>query len=79
MTRWRTISTRDERFDYQLSNPPYCVEWKPAQETLDRGHSKAAAGGFGPGLPRLSDGPMLNAIAKLRPFITAKVVGGCPS
>lgn len=62
----------DERFDYQLSNPPYGVEWKPAQEAVEREHAKGAAGRFGPGLPRISDGQMLfqlNAIAKMRPFI----------
>ena len=65
----------DERFDYQLSNPPYGVEWKPAQEAVEREHAKGAAGRFGPGLPRISDGQMLfqlNAISKLRPFINGE-------
>ena len=62
----------DERFDYQLSNPPYGVEWKPAQAAVEREHAKGAAGRFGPGLPRISDGQMLfqlNALSKMRPFI----------
>lgn len=62
----------DERFDYQLSNPPYGVEWKPAQDAVEREHAKGAAGRFGPGLPRISDGQMLfqlNSLSKMRPFI----------
>jgi type I restriction enzyme M protein len=65
----------DQRFDYQLSNPPYGVEWKPAEEAVRREHAKGAAGRFGPGLPRISDGQMLfqlNAIAKMRPFINGE-------
>jgi type I restriction enzyme M protein len=60
------------RFDYQLSNPPYGREWKPSEEAVLREHSKGAAGRFGPGYPRITDGQMLfqlNAIAKMRPFI----------
>ena len=65
----------NERFDYQLSNPPYGVEWKPAQEDVEKEHAKGAAGRFGPGLPRISDGQMLfqlNAISKMRPFINGE-------
>lgn len=65
----------DQRFDYQLSNPPYGVEWKPAEEAVKKEHAKGAAGRFGPGLPRISDGQMLfqlNAIAKMRPFINGE-------
>ncbi len=65
----------DERFDYQLSNPPYGVEWKPAQAAVEREHAKGAAGRFGPGLPRISDGQMLfmlNALSKMRPFINGE-------
>ncbi len=65
----------DQRFDYQLSNPPYGVEWKPAEEGVKKEHAKGAAGRFGPGLPRISDGQMLfqlNAIAKMRPFINGE-------
>jgi type I restriction enzyme M protein len=65
----------DERFDYQLSNPPYGVEWKPAQDAVEREHAKGAAGRFGPGLPRISDGQMLfqlNSLSKMRPFINGE-------
>lgn len=65
----------DQRFDYQLSNPPYGVEWKPAEEAVKREHAKGAAGRFGPGLPRISDGQMLfmlNAVSKMRPFINGE-------
>ena len=65
----------DQRFDYQLSNPPYGVEWKPAQDAVEREHAKGAAGRFGPGLPRISDGQMLfqlNALSKMRPFINGE-------
>ena len=65
----------DQRFDYQLSNPPYGVEWKPAEEAVKREHAKGAAGRFGAGLPRISDGQMLfmlNAVSKMRPFINGE-------
>lgn len=65
----------DQRFDYQLSNPPYGVEWKPAEDAVKKEHAKGAAGRFGPGLPRISDGQMLfmlNAVAKMRPFINGE-------
>jgi type I restriction enzyme M protein len=65
----------DQRFDYQLSNPPYGVEWKPAEDAVKKEHAKGAAGRFGPGLPRISDGQMLfmlNAISKMRPFINGE-------
>ena len=65
----------DGRFDYQISNPPYGVEWKPTQEAVEREHNKGFAGRFGPGLPRISDGQMLfqlNALSKMRPFINGE-------
>lgn len=65
----------DKRFDYQLSNPPYGVEWKPAQEAVAREHAKGPAGRFGPGLPRISDGQMLfqlNALSKMRPLVNGE-------
>ena len=67
----------DERFDYQLSNPPYGVEWKPAQDAVEREHAKGAADASARGCPRISDGQMLfqlNALSKMRPFING--VGG---
>lgn len=65
----------DERFDYQLSNPPYGVEWKPAQKAVEDEHAKGAAGRFGPGLPRISDGQMLfdlHMLSKMRPYVNGK-------
>ena len=65
----------EQRFDYQLSNPPYGVEWKPAQEAGELEHAKGAAGRFGPGLPRISDGQMLfqlNSLSKMRPLINGE-------
>ncbi len=65
----------DERFDYQLSNPPYGREWKPSEDSVKRENAKGAAGRFGPGYPRISDGQMLfqlNALAKIRPFINGE-------
>lgn len=65
----------DQRFDYQLSNPPYGVEWKPAEDAVKKEHARGAAGRFGPGLPRISDGQMLfmlNAVAKMRPFVNGE-------
>jgi type I restriction enzyme M protein len=65
----------DERFDYQLSNPPFGIEWKPAQEAVEREHAKGAAGRFGPGLPAIRDGQMLfqlNALSKMRPFVNGQ-------
>lgn len=65
----------NQRFDYQLSNPPYGVEWKPAEEAVKREHAKGVAGRFGAGLPRISDGQMLfmlNAVSKIRPFINGE-------
>jgi type I restriction enzyme M protein len=65
----------NERFDYQLSNPPYGREWKPSEEDVRREHTKGALGRFGAGLPRISDGQMLflqHTIAKMRPLINGE-------
>jgi type I restriction enzyme M protein len=50
---------RDKKFDYCLANPPYGVEWKPAKEAVEAEHKLGAAGRFGAGLPRISDGQLL--------------------
>jgi type I restriction enzyme M protein len=48
------------RFDYQLSNPPFGVEWKKVQSTIkDEHESQGYNGRFGAGLPRVSDGSLL--------------------
>jgi type I restriction enzyme M protein len=65
----------NERFDYQLSNPPYGREWKPSEESVKREHDKGAAGRFGAGFPRIGDGQMLfqlNALSKMRPYINGE-------
>jgi type I restriction enzyme M protein len=50
----------DRKFDYQLSNPPFGVEWKKVEKEVRDEHEKLGfAGRFGPGLPRINDGSML--------------------
>lgn len=50
----------DSKFDYQLSNPPFGVEWKKVEKAvLDEHKKKGFNGRFGPGLPRVSDGSLL--------------------
>lgn len=60
-----------EKFDYMLSNPPFGVDWKKAQEEVKSEHEKKGfAGRFGPGLPRISDGSLLflmHLVSKMRP------------
>ncbi|MEZ6033561.1 MAG: class I SAM-dependent DNA methyltransferase [Planctomycetaceae bacterium] len=60
-----------KQFDYMLSNPPFGVEWKKIQKTIDKEHKeKGFDGRFGPGLPRVSDGSLLflmHLISKMRP------------
>ena len=46
-------------FDYMISNPPYGKDWKRDQEAVRAEHDRGAAGRFGPGLPRISDGQLL--------------------
>ncbi len=49
-----------ERFDYLLANPPFGVEWKMVQSTVEVEHSaQGFAGRFGAGLPRINDGSFL--------------------
>ncbi|MBS0468519.1 MAG: SAM-dependent DNA methyltransferase [Proteobacteria bacterium] len=62
-------------FDYQAANPPYGVEWKPAEAAVRREHAKGAAGRFGPGLPAIRDGQMLfmlHLLSKMAPVIGGK-------
>jgi type I restriction enzyme M protein len=47
-------------FDYCISNPPFGVEWKNVEDAVTDEHErKGAAGRFGAGLPRVSDGSLL--------------------
>lgn len=47
-----------ERFDYQLANPPYGKEWK-MDETPVKAEATQPNGRFTAGTPRISDGQML--------------------
>jgi type I restriction enzyme M protein len=46
-------------FDYLIANPPYGKDWKRDEEAVEAEHERGAAGRFGPGLPRISDGQLL--------------------
>ena len=46
-------------FDYLIANPPYGKDWKRDESAVRAEHSRGAAGRFGPGLPRISDGQLL--------------------
>ena len=49
----------DRRFDYLIANPPYGKDWKRDKDAVKAEHERGAAGRFGPGLPRISDGQTL--------------------
>jgi type I restriction enzyme M protein len=59
-----------EKFDYMLANPPFGVEWKQQQRTIENEHSTLGYDGrFGAGLPRINDGSLLflqHMISKMR-------------
>ena len=46
-------------FDYLIANPPYGKDWKRDERSVRAEHARGAAGRFGPGLPRISDGQLL--------------------
>lgn len=46
-------------FDYLIANPPYGKDWKRDEDAVKAEHARGAAGRFGPGLPRISDGQLL--------------------
>jgi Type I restriction-modification system methyltransferase subunit len=58
-------------FDYMLANPPFGVEWKQQQKTIQQeADTLGYAGRFGAGTPRINDGALLflqHMIAKMRP------------
>lgn len=60
-----------ETFGYQISNPPYGVDWKKSQAAVKKEHEQLGfVGRFGAGLPRISDGQLLfvqHMVAKMRP------------
>jgi type I restriction enzyme M protein len=47
------------RFDYLLANPPYGKDWKMDQAAVEAEEARGAAGRFGAGTPRISDGQLL--------------------
>jgi type I restriction enzyme M protein len=46
-------------FDYLIANPPYGKDWKRDESAVRAEHERGAAGRFGAGLPRISDGQLL--------------------
>ena len=57
-------------FDYLIANPPYGKDWKRDAEQVRAEHERGAAGRFGPGLPRISDGQtlfLLHLLARAKP------------
>jgi type I restriction enzyme M protein len=46
-------------FDYLIANPPYGKDWKRDEDAVSTEHERGAAGRFGAGLPRISDGQLL--------------------
>ena len=46
-------------FDYLIANPPYGKDWKRDESAVRAERNRGAAGRFGPGLPRISDGQLL--------------------
>lgn len=57
-------------FDFCMSNPPYGVDWKAAQESVKAEAAQFPTGRFGAGLPPVSDGQMLfltHLAHKMRP------------
>lgn len=62
----------DRKFDYMITNPPYGVEWKPAEKAVKEEHeNKGFNGRFGAGLPRISDGQLLflqHLVSKMKPI-----------
>ncbi len=58
-----------QRFDYLIANPPYGKDWKRDKDAVKAEHERGAAGRFGPGLPRISDGQtlfLLHMLARAR-------------
>jgi type I restriction enzyme M protein len=60
-----------EKFDYQISNPPFGVDWKKVEKIIkSEADSKGMSGRFGAGLPRINDGSLLflqHMISKMKP------------
>ena len=58
-------------FHYMLANPPFGVEWKTQQKSIEKEYEAfGLTGRFGPGLPRINDGALLfllHMISKRKP------------
>ncbi len=59
-----------EKFDYMLANPPFGVEWKQQQKSIENeAKTLGYDGRFGAGTPRIKDGSLLflqHMISKMR-------------
>ena len=62
-------------FDYMIANPPYGKDWKRDQDAVRAEHDRGAAGRFGPGLPRISDGQLLFLLHMLA-HVRSRAEGG---
>ena len=62
-------------FDYMIANPPYGKDWKRDQDAVRDEHDRGAAGRFGPGLPRISDGQLLFLLHMLA-HVRSRAEGG---
>ena len=62
-------------FDYMIANPPYGKDWKRDQDAVRDEHDRGAAGRFGPGLPRISDGQFLFLLHMLA-HVQSRAEGG---
>ena len=62
----------NSRFDYMLSNPPFGVNWRNAENEIRDEHERRGHNGrFGAGLPSISDGSLLflqNMLSKMKPI-----------
>ncbi|WP_310962431.1 type I restriction-modification system subunit M [Nocardioides terrisoli] len=63
-------------FDFCMSNPPYGVDWKAAQESVKAEAAQFPQGRFGHGLPQVSDGQMLFLTHLAHKMHSAKDGGG---
>ena len=51
---------KNQKFDYELSNPPFGVEWKKVERVIkEEALGEGFNGRFGAGTPRISDGSLL--------------------
>lgn len=62
---------KEDTFDYLITNPPYGVEWRPAEDVVRAEHEDLGfSGRFGAGVPRIGDGQLLflqHLVAKMKP------------